>query len=167
MANSDTMISHIRQARAGQTYEERIKEPYRLGGKLKEPTLCPECGAVYHKGRWQWMQKPGEAYEHLCPACMRERDKFPAGMITLKGDFFSTRKEEILNLIKNAEAQARAEHPLERVMSIEEQDDQTVITFTDAHLAHGIGEALRHAYQGTLDSRYTDEDGLLRIVWER
>jgi len=52
-------------------------------------------------------------------------------------------------------------------MEIEEREECTVITFTDAHLTHGIGEALRHAYQGELDARYTDEDALLRVSWSR
>ena len=52
-------------------------------------------------------------------------------------------------------------------MAIEEGEDRTVITFTDAHLTHGIGEALRHAYQGELDSRYADQDTLLRVSWSR
>jgi len=42
-----------------------------------------------------------------------------------------------------------------------------VVTFTDAHLVHGIGEALHHAYHGKLDSHYTDEDDLLRVAWSR
>ena len=61
----------------------------------------------------------------------------------------------------------RAEHPLERIMDIKEEAGHTVVTFTDAHLVHGIGEALRHAYHGKLDSRYTDEDDLLRVAWSR
>ena len=91
----------------------------------------------------------------------------PAGELTLGGTFFADHRQEILNLIHHAESEARAEHPLERIMEIEEREERTVITFTDAHLAHGIGEALRHAYQGELDSRYTDEDALLRVSWSR
>jgi hypothetical protein len=69
----------------------------------------------------------------------------PAGELTLGGAFFADHRQEILNLIHHAESEARAEHPLERIMEIEEREERTVITFTDAHLAHGIGEALRHA----------------------
>ena len=108
-----------------------------------------------------------EAEQHLCPACWRTRDRMPAGELTLGGAFFADHRQEILNLIHHAESEARAEHPLERIMEIEEREERTVITFTDAHLVHGIGEALRHAYQGELDSRYTDEDTLLRVSWSR
>ena len=148
-------------------YEERVADPYRARGKWPEPTQCPECSAIFHQGRWQWGEGAQEAEQHLCPACQRTRDRVPAGELTLGGAFFTEHRQEILNLIHNAESAARAEHPLERIMDIEEGEDRTVVTFTDAHLVHGVGEALRHAYQGELDSRYTDEDVLLRVSWSR
>lgn len=107
------------------------------------------------------------AEQHLCPGCQRTHDHVPAGQLTLSGEFFSAHREEILHLVRNTEAKARAEHPLERIMGIEEEADRAVITLTDTHLAHGIGEALHHAYQGELSSHYTDEDGLLRVSWTR
>ncbi len=147
--------------------EERVADPYRARGKWPEPTQCPECRAIFHHGRWQWGEAAQKAEQHLCPACQRIRDRVPAGELTLAGEFYTAHRQEIMNLIHNAESAARAEHPLERIMDIEEQGDRTVITFTDAHLVHGVGEALRHAYQGELDSRYTDEDALLRVAWHR
>lgn len=155
------------QPRRDSRYEERVTDPYRARGKWPEPTACPECGAIFHHGRWQWGAAVPEAEPHLCPACQRVRDRMPAGELTLGGAFFTAHRPEILNLIHHTESEARAEHPLERIMAIEEGADRTVITFTDAHLTHGIGEALRHAYQGELDSRYTDEDVLLRVSWSR
>jgi hypothetical protein len=155
------------QPRRDRVYEERVTDPYRARGKWPEPTTCPQCGAIFHHGRWQWGAAAPAAEPHLCPACQRIRDRVPAGELTLGGAFFTAHRPEILNLIHHAESEARAEHPLERIMAIEEGEDRTVITFTDAHLVHGIGEALRHAYQGELDSRYTDEDALLRVSWSR
>jgi hypothetical protein len=71
------------------------------------------------------------------------RDRVPAGELALSGAFFTDHRQEIMNLIHNAESEARVEHhPLERIMDIVEGEDRTVITFTDAHLVHGIGEAL-------------------------
>lgn len=158
------------QPRRDRMAEEHVANPYRARGKWPEPTTCPECGALFHHGRWQWGEAgeaaPG-AEHHLCPACQRMRDRVPAGQLTLSGEFFTAHRAEILNLIHNAEAAARAEHPLERIMDIEDEEDRTVITVTDVHLVHGIGEALHHAYQGELDSQYTDEDTLLRVFWSR
>jgi NMD protein affecting ribosome stability and mRNA decay len=155
------------QPRRDRMYEERVNDAYRARGKWPEPTLCPECGAIYHDGRWQWGEEKARSEQHLCPACQRIRDKVPAAKLTISGGFFTEHREEILKLIRNAESKAKAEHALERIMAIDEQADRSVITFTDAHLAHGIGEALHHAYQGELDSRYTDADDLLRITWSR
>ncbi len=158
---------YSRQPRRDRMDEERVSDPYRARGKWPEPTACPGCGAIFHHGRWQWGAAPQGAERHLCPACQRIRDRVPAGQLTLSGKFFAAHREEILHLVHHAESKERAEHPLERIMDIKEEADHTVITFTDLHLVHGIGEALHHAYHGELDSHYTDEDGLLRVAWSR
>ena len=41
------------------------------------------------------------------------------------------------------------------------------ISFTDAHLARGIGDAIHHAYEGDIDYQYTKEDIMLRVTWAR
>lgn len=160
-----TDTSH--QPRRDRMDEERVSDPYRARGKWPEPTTCPECGVIFHEGRWQWGTAQPGAAQHLCPACQRIHDRVPAGQLTLSGQFFAEHHEEILHLVHNAESKERAEHPLERIMDIKEEADHTVVTFTDRHLVHGIGEALHHAYHGELDSHYTDEDDLLRVAWSR
>ena len=136
-------------------------------GKLQEPTVCPKCGAVFHEGRWTWMTPPPQAHDEMCPACQRVRDKNPAGILTLKGQFLQEHKGEILNLARNQEARAKAEHPVQRIIDIEEQEDGIVITTTDAHLVRSIGEAVHHAYHGELDFQYTEVENILRVHWER
>lgn len=69
-------------------------------------------------------------------------------------------------LARNEQHQ-RAEHPLKRIMAIEQQKDSVLVTTTDIHLARGIGEALRHAYQGELDLKYNADEHLLRVHWSR
>jgi anti-sigma factor ChrR (cupin superfamily) len=150
-------------------YEEPVQDPYQARGKLPEPSVCPDCGAVFHNGRWQWGAAPESVHQHLCPACSRIHDKVPAGILTLSGDFFETHKEEIMGLIRNAEEKEKAEHPLERIMAIEEQAEEqlTVITYTSIHLTKGTGEALHHAYHGEFDFEYADRDGVLHASWKR
>lgn len=155
------------QPRGDRTAVERVSDPYRIRAKWPEPTACPQCSAVYHRGRWQWGIAPPDADKHLCPACSRIRDRVPAGQLTLSGEFFATHRDEILHLVRNTETKARAEHPLERIMDVVEQTGRTVVTFTDGHLARGTGAALHRAYQGELDSHYTDEGDLLRVSWRR
>lgn len=156
-----------RQPRRDRMAEAHVTDPYRARGKWPEPTVCPECGAIFHGGRWQWGTPADDPEKHLCPACQRVRDRLPAGQLMLGGEFFRAHRDEILHLVRNAESEARSEHPLERIMDVTHEANQTVVTFTDAHLTHGIGKALHHAYQGELGSQYTDEGDLLRVSWHR
>jgi NMD protein affecting ribosome stability and mRNA decay len=103
----------------------------------------------------------------MCPACHRIQDELPAGYVSIGGAFFKQHREELLHLVRNEEARARAEHPLKRIMDIEDADDGILVTTTDIHLARGIGEALHHAYQGELEYHYNEQENLLRVVWGR
>jgi NMD protein affecting ribosome stability and mRNA decay len=146
---------------------EMEHDPYRSRVKPTEPAACPECGAVFHQGRWQWAQAAPNAHEVLCPACARIRDGVPAGYVTLRGTFLGEHAREILQLARNHEERARNEHPLQRIMDVEQEPTTIHITCTDQHLARGIGEAVRHAYAGELELQYTDEDQTVRVTWHR
>ena len=147
--------------------EEWEHDTYKSKRKLSEPTVCPQCTAVYHKGRWQWGDTPDGAEHETCPACQRMQDKVPAGFLTLSGDFFAEHREEIIRAIRNLEENENAEHPLKRIMNIENQAEGVLITFTDPHLARGAGEVVQHAYKGQLDFTYQAEERLLRVTWTR
>lgn len=148
-------------------FQERVQDTYKTKGKLPEPTVCPACGAVYHKGRWQWLPRPDKPHEQLCPACHRIHDEVPAGYVTLAGEFLAQHRDEILHLVRNHAEKAKAEHALERIIAIVDHDGGVMATTTDIHLARGIGEALEHAYQGQLEFHYNDGENLLRVHWER
>lgn len=146
---------------------EREHDPYRERLKLAEPAACPECHAVFHEGRWQWLAAPPAAAEHLCPACRRIRDRFPAGFLTLEGDFFRQHRTEVMQRVESFVAHERAEHPLGRVMASEERGGGVLVTTTDTHLARGIGEALQHAFKGQLRFNHERGQTLLRVHWRR
>jgi NMD protein affecting ribosome stability and mRNA decay len=146
-------------------FQERVHDAYKIKGKLPEPTVCPQCGAVFHEGRWQWGSAPEGAHSETCPACHRIHDHYPAGFLTLQGEFFLAHRDEIMHLVHNNEKHERAEHPLKRIMAVEEKDGATQVTTTDIHLARGMGEALHHAYQGELNFHYNPEQNLLRVNW--
>ena len=150
-----------------QLMDDVVHDPLQEIKKLAEPAICGSCHAVYHKGRWQWLAAPPNAYLVQCPACKRLQQKLPAGYVTLDGDFVRTHEAELLSLIHNIEAHEKSEHPLKRIISIEQHDGGMEITTTDLHLAHGIGEALHHAYQGELDSHFNEAEYLLRVKWRR
>lgn len=148
--------------------QERIHDPYHLGKKPSEPTVCAECGAIYHAGRWQWLATPPGAHHDHCPACQRMRDHCPAGFLTLDGPFLAEHREEILGLVHNIEQNQKHQHALKRLMAQEEQaDGRLLLTFTDPDLARAVGEAVHNAYQGELDFAYQENEYLLRVHWHR
>jgi len=157
----------FRPIRHDRLLQEAVHDTYQTKGKLPEPTVCPDCGAVFHTGRWQWLDKPKGAHQASCPACHRVRDGFPAGYVSLAGEFLAAHEAEILQLIQHREAREKAEHPLQRIMDIEKTEHGALVTTTDIHLARGIGEALHHAYQGELEFHYNPEQNLLRVNWSR
>ncbi len=154
-------------ARHDRTVQEYQHDTYKLRGKLTEPTVCTECGAVFHKGRWTWGAKPADADEIICPACMRIRDKYPKGLVTLKGAFKDDQHGQVTGLVRNAEETEKHEHPLSRIMSIETKPEGLVISTTDSHLPRRIGEALKHAYHGELELHYDKDEDFVRVTWTR
>ncbi|MCX7897419.1 MAG: BCAM0308 family protein [Rhodocyclaceae bacterium] len=157
----------FKPVRRDQLRTERIHDTYQLTRKPPEPSVCRGCGVVFSQGRWQWKVAPEGAHSLLCPACARVRDHLPAGFVTLAGDYFKERRDEILRLVRHHEEKEKAEHPLARVMAIEEQEEGVLITTTDIHLAREIGEAVYKAHAGELEYHYNEGERLLRVEWRR
>jgi hypothetical protein len=157
-----------RISRMDRMLREHVHDPYKTRLKLKEPTVCPGCGAVFHQGRWHWeTHPPADANEEMCQACHRTKDSHPAGTATLTGGFLEGHKEEILHLIRHQEELEKGEHPLHRIMSIEEEPGRIVVSTTDIHLPRRIGKAVFKAYEGDLDFHYEEEAYFLRVNWTR
>jgi hypothetical protein len=153
-------------------YRDRIfddlrHDPYQAKGKYKEPTLCKDCGAVLKRGRWQWGNPPEGALAARCPACQRIRDKLPAGYVTLAGEFLKHHRDELLHLVRNESERERSEHPLHRIMDIEETPERVLVTTTDIHSPRRIGHALEAAYRGDLELSYGEDEYSVRVHWER
>jgi hypothetical protein len=157
----------FRPGRLLEVLDEPVHDPYLERGKFAEPAVCPDCGAVFHQGRWQWSLPPLGAQPIRCAACRRIREHLPAGFVAIEGDFAQPHRAELLGLVRHIEERDKAEHPMKRIMAIEEQGGTLLITTTDIHLARSIGEALHHAYQGDLDFHYNPDEYLLRIRWRR
>ncbi len=162
-ANSSPQRSHQGCRQWGRAQQQPREDPYELAGKPPEPALCPQCGASFHEGRWQWASAPSGA-PHLCPACRRINDEQPAGILTLSGTSLESHKAEILNLVRHKEEAEKADHPLNRIIGIEEQDGAVVITTTDIHLPRRIGEALKRAFHGRLELHYEEDGYFLRAT---
>jgi len=155
------------KARSGKMIQPGRHDSYKNLGKLAEPTVCSGCGAVYLDGRWSWAGAPRGAHKAVCSACRRIADRFPAGRIELGGAFFKEHRGEILSLVRNVEATEKKERPMERIMSIEEDGEQTVVKTTGIHVARRIGESLSNSYQGEFDFHYGDGEDSIRVSWSR
>ena len=150
-----------------QMLEGLAPDAYRPRGKAHGPVFCPDCGALYRKGRWVWASAPAGATKHRCPACVRAAEDAPAGYVSLQGEYFAAHRDEVLGRVRNCEAQERSRHPLERVIGITRAPGGAVVTTTSVHLARRVGHALEHAFKGTLSQSYNRGDNLLRVRWSR
>jgi len=150
-----------------QLLQEVVHDSYKPGRKIRGPARCPDCGAVYRRGRWRWEAAPRAAAAARCPACLRIRDRLPAASVTLSGKFLASHRDEILSRVRSCEQAEKESHPMQRIMAIAASGTGMRITTTDAHLARRIGDALHHAYKGELEYRYNKEDNLLRVAWRR
>jgi hypothetical protein len=153
-------------------YRDRIfddprQDPYQAKGKYHEPTVCRVCNAVYHHGRWQWSDAPQGAKQATCPACLRTHEKLPAGFLTLEGEFLAAHRDEIVSLLRNEADHERREHPMNRIIALENEGGCTTVTTTDIHLPQRLGNALKHAFQGTLNVDYANSDYTVRANWQR
>ena len=148
---------------------EHQHDPYKRRAKMKQPAVCSECGAVYQEGRWHWLSYPAPAGAErtICQACHRIKDRYPAGWITLTGNFVDAHRDEIIGLARHSEQREKLEHPLHRIMDIKAEGDGLTITTTDIHLPRRIVHALRDAYRGELDFHYDKESYSMRANWVR
>lgn len=108
-----------------------------------------------------------EAPETMCPACRKQRDHVPGGVLKLTGAFIADHKEEILNLIHNQSDKAQAVNPLERIMDMQSSGNEMMITTTNEKLAQRIGRALHKAYSGTVEYQFGEDTKQARVNWSR
>jgi NMD protein affecting ribosome stability and mRNA decay len=159
----------MKSLRKDRLIQERAHDVYLARGKWPAPTRCGECGAVFAGGRWQWdnSSSPEAVHQVICPACRRIADRYPAGYIEIKGQFFTEHRDEILHLIERVEKQEKGRHPLERVMALTPEGDHILATTTGVHLARRIGQALARAYKGELTFSYAAAGQTIRVQWQR
>jgi hypothetical protein len=128
--------------------------------------VCQECGIIQHAGKWFFGPSPlAQSEIGLCPACRRVRDNYPAGTLRIPLAFL-VRRDEVLQLMRNIEAVEKSEHPLERLMGIEESDGHLVVTTTGVHLAREIAHKLATQFHRRPRFRYAEGEDLVHVDWE-
>lgn len=140
-------------------------DPYQARRKPPSPSVCPICRLVFAEGRWQRGDAPAGANEEICPACRRIKENFPAGWLTVEGPWAMEHREEVLRTARNFAERMEEEHPLQRMIGIDESPEKMTISTTDIHLAQGIGRALHRAYHGNLHFTFTENEYVVRVNW--
>jgi NMD protein affecting ribosome stability and mRNA decay len=165
-----------RSAGPGKTYtinykkKLATKDPYLPKGAPSHIAVCEGCNAEYRNKRWYARSEtaPADAARVVCPACLKIRDKFPGGIVTLRGEYALMHKEDIMHLVRNEEARARGFNPLERVMSIRENGHGSiVINTTNEKLAQRLGRAMKKAFSGRVAYHWSHDNKLVRVEWAR
>lgn len=153
---------------------ESYADPYIDEESELENTICKKCGSVFALGRWytkddlpRGKKREGIQHEILCPACRKERDHVPGGILKLSGDFIVKHRNEILNLVRNESSQALGDNPLERIMSMEAIDGGIEISTTNEKLAQRIGKAIHRAYRGSIEYKWSTDNKQARVNWHR
>lgn len=154
--------------------ERTSKDPYIPEEGRKEDTICTDCKAIYRDKRWflddelyEKLAANGGVNRTTCPACRKIADRYPEGIVTLRGGYLWDHEEEIRNIISNEEEKAMAKNPLERIMSMEHEGDAMIIETTEQKLAEHIGRALNKAHQGELNLSWDKDHAVCRVTWER
>jgi hypothetical protein len=138
-------------------------DTYKAKAKPSGAMVCDTCSVVFHGGRWFWGSPPlTDEHGGLCPACKRIRDRYPAGTIRLDASFLEHRKE-VLRMIARVEEVEKEEHPLERLMGVEESDDGITLTTTGIHLARRITNKLERRFHKQARIRYPEEQNLIFV----
>jgi len=151
--------------------QPRIQNPYQERERVKHPdgTACPECGAVFAKGKWTWSKPPvgGQVSPELCPACLQIKADYAGGILTLSGSFLAAHREDILNRVRNVESSEKKDHPLQRIMKIVDKGEQIEIRATSEHLMARMGKALKSDFNGELELSYIEDENIARAHWRR
>jgi len=153
---------------------ENFGDPYIGRADPEELRICSECGAVYSGQRWYLKEQADPerlrnqpVHFTVCPACRKIRDRDPGGIVHISGQFLQEHKQDILNLIHNENERARAVNPIERIMDVEMADATLDVLTTNEKLAQRIGRALHKAYDGSVAYKWSEDNKLVRVLWQR
>ncbi|WP_409318279.1 BCAM0308 family protein [Pseudomonas sp. KCJK9016] len=163
-------MDKFQQSQKNKLFKNASHDPY-SAPHTEGPAVCPKCEAVYTAGTWSWKRQENTvvhgAQTLICPACRRIEDNRPAGILTLSGGYLHLHRGEIVQLIKHTEEKEKAEHPLERIIKLDDAADDLVVTTTGIHLANRLGHALKGAFKGNSEYRYSDSEYGMSVRWSR
>lgn len=152
--------------------ETARQDPYRQKSKPRGTPRCPSCGSFSIQGRWlSSSQIKGFHSSELltlelkCPACKQLEDRYAMGVVELRGESWKTKKDLIMNTIRNTEGIARYRNDQERVLWINEWENVTKIYVALPELARHIGRELERSFHGSAEYERSTEEPYLRVRW--
>ncbi len=147
---------------------------YATDSGLKEPAACQTCKAIYRNKRWQLdAEDADQIHRHTethwvnCPACQKVSERYPEGVLTLRGDYLWSHEEEINNILANEAQNAMAKNPLQRIIQTFRDGDSLVIETTEQKLAEHLSRTLNRAHRGDLQIDWSETPRACRVSWER
>jgi NMD protein affecting ribosome stability and mRNA decay len=161
----------IRSLNRSSTRSNKVHAAEVRQGRLREPSVCEQCGAVFSRRVWR---KPATFSAALltrarwtrCPACVQASREEYLGRVLLRGPYAAARVREITARIHNVVARAHETQPERRMVSIEGQESGLEVLTTSQKLAHRIAHELQKAFGGRTTYVWAD-DGVLTATCER
>jgi NMD protein affecting ribosome stability and mRNA decay len=140
-------------------------------GRLREPSVCERCGAIFARRVWRAGRKVSgsllaRAHWTVCPACEQAGASVGFGRVLIRGPYARLHEEAIRRRIANVAARSAATQPERRLSAIERRGDVLEVVTTSQKLAHRIAHELRKAFRGRATYTWSD-DGTLLATWER
>jgi NAD-dependent dihydropyrimidine dehydrogenase PreA subunit len=132
------------------------QDPYADAHKPSGVVTCTACHAFHERGHWKWGAVPSGASTALCPACRRIKDRCPAHVLRLDG-VPKDRRQELVALVHRVAEEECRDHPLERLMSLEDAADLIEIRTTGAQLPRRLRASIARAFRQRFASKFSAE----------
>jgi NMD protein affecting ribosome stability and mRNA decay len=152
--------------------EQTRTDPYTMVRAPKGPVACPRCRAVFLKKRWTFdeaafakLEAADEAHFLLCPACLKIRDEYPEGLLTVRWEGLADHETDVMGLLRNIERRALSLNPLERIIKLIKRRGEVEVQTTNETLAQRMGRELVRAFHGTVTYRWGHKEKLARVEW--
>ncbi len=140
--------------------------------KLKDPTVCDRCGAVFSGQTWRRNHRVThfglmQTDWATCPTCEQARNPIAYGRILFKGTYVREHEEAFRQRIGNVAARAEYTQPQRRVISATWEGDDFEVLTTSQKLAHRIVTEIKKAFGGTTAYGWSGKNGSLFATWRR
>jgi hypothetical protein len=128
---------------------------------------CPECGVVFHHGKWKWDNKLYlDCQWRSCPACRKIKEQRPSGLLTLSGQTVQTKRSRVFRAIYKKIEQTKKHYPMNRLIKLDElPNGLKSLSFTDGQSPERIGRQLMKLFGGRLERKNAVTSDVSHLKW--